>query len=344
MGDALAEIDGSEGEGGGQVLRTTLAASLVTRTPVRISKIRAGRQEPGLKAQHLAAAKAAAAVGDAEVEGLSLGSQELTFRPQPVHGGMFEIDVGTAGSCTLVLQTILPALMLAEEGSSVVVRGGTHNPLAPPYEFLERAFLPMLGRLGARVGLKLDRPGLYPAGGGKIRMVVEPKTLKPAEVMERGEIVKRRATAAVSELPTHIVERELKTIKHALGWKQSELRAGDLTGARGPGNVIQLEVECEHVTEVFTAIGEKNRRAERVAQDAAEEAKRWIEAHVPVGEHLADQLILPMAIAGGGAFRTLPLSQHATTQIALVQRLLGSKITTETGDDGNVTVRVGARA
>ena len=344
MGDAWLEIDGSEGEGGGQVLRTTLAASLVTGTPVRISKIRAGRAEPGLKPQHLAACKAAAAVGEAELDGASLGSQVITFRPQPiVHGGMLEIDVGTAGSCTLVLQTILPALMLAKEATSVVVRGGTHNPLAPPYEFLERAFLPMLGKLGARVGLKLDRPGLYPAGGGKIRMVVEPRELKPADVLERGAIVKRKATAAVAELPTHIVERELKTIKHALGWKQSELRAGDLSGARGAGNVVMLEVECEHVTEVFTQIGEKKKRAESVAQDAAEEAKRWIEAHVPVGEHLADQLILPMAIAGGGAFRTLPLSTHTTTQIAIVQRLLGNPITTEPGEDGNVTVRVGPR-
>ena len=337
------EIDGSEGEGGGQVLRTAIAASLVTGTAVRVTKIRAGRETPGLKAQHLAAVKAAGVVGDAEIEGAHLGSQEVTFKPKGVRGGAFEIDVGTAGSTTLVIQTVLPALLLATEGTSLVVRGGTHNPLAPPYEFLERAFLPVLGRLGARVGLKLDRPGLYPEGGGKIRLVVEPKPLHSAELMDRGAVVKRRASAAVNELPTHIVERELKTIKHLLGWKQSELRAGDLSGARGPGNVILLEVECEHVTEVFCGVGEKHRRAERVAGDVAEEARRWIEAHVPVGEYLADQIVLPMAIAGGGVFRTMPLSLHTTTQMALVERVLGSKITTETGDDGSVTVRVAGR-
>lgn len=337
---ASLEIDGSEGEGGGQVLRTALAASLVSGTPVRVSRIRANRETPGLKAQHLAAVKAASVVGDAAVEGATLGSQEIVFEPKAVRGGSFEIDVVTAGSTTLVMQTVLPALLLAPEPTSVVVRGGTHNPLAPPYEFLERTFLPMLGRLGARVGLKLDRPGLYPLGGGKIRMVVEPKPLHPAEVIHRGEVVKRRATASVNELATHIVERELKTIKHQLGWKQSELRAGDLTGARGPGNVILLEVECEHVTEVFCGIGEKHRRAERVAGDVAEEAKRWIEAHVPVGEYLADQLILPFAIAGGGTFRTMPLTQHTLTQISLVQRVLGARISTATADDGTVTVTV----
>ena len=338
---AELEIDGSQGEGGGQVLRTALAASLVTGTPVRVTNIRAGRPEPGLRPQHVAAVKAAAVVGDAEVEGSTPGSRELTFRPKAVRGGAFEVDVGTAGSTGLVLQTILPALLLAPEATSLVIRGGTHNPLAPPYEFLERAFLPVLGRLGARVGLKLDRPGLYPAGGGKVRVAIEPRPLKPAELMVRGEVVKRRAMAAVNELPTHIVERELKTVKHVLGWKQSELRAGDLTGAKGPGNVMILEVECEHATEVFCGVGEKGRRAERVAQDVAEAARRWIDAGVPVGEHLADQVLLPMAVAGGGVFRTMPLTPHTTTQIALIERVLDARITTEpVGDDGVVTVRV----
>ena len=338
---ALLEIDGRQGEGGGQVLRTSLAAALVMGQAVRVTNIRAGREEPGLKAQHLAAVKAAAAVGDAEIEGAALGSRDVTFRPKGVRGGAFEFDVGTAGSTGLVFQTVLPALLLAKEGSSITVRGGTHNPLAPPYEFLERAFLPAIGRLGARVGIKLDRPGLYPAGGGKVRIVVEPRTLAPAEILDRGEIVKRRAVAAVNELPTHIVERELKTIKHTLGWKQNELRAGDLTGARGPGNFVMLEVECEHVSGVFCGIGEKQKRAERVATEVCAAAKRWIEAHVPVDEYLADQLLLPMAVAGGGAFRTLgPLTLHATTQIALLQRVMGIRVTTVDEDGGAVLVRV----
>ena len=238
------EIDGSQGEGGGQVLRTTLAVSLVTGTPVRVTRIRAGREQPGLRAQHLAAVKAAAAIGDAEVDGAAIGSQDVTFRPRAVNAGAYEIDVGTAGSTGLVLQTVLPALMTAKDATSLVLRGGTHNPMAPPFEFLERAFLPAIGRLGARVGLKLDRPGLYPAGGGKMRVVVEPRPLAAAEILERGEIVKRRATAAVNELATHIVERELKTVKHTLGWKQNELRAGDLTAAKAAARSCARRLRC----------------------------------------------------------------------------------------------------
>ena len=336
----MIELDGSQGEGGGQVLRTALAASLVKGVPVRVKNIRAGRPEPGLKAQHLAAVKAAAAVGDAEVAGAELGSRDVTFEPKRIAAGDYELDIGTAGSAGLVLQTVLPALLLAPAASTLLIRGGTHNPLAPPFEFLEKSFVPVLAKLGAKIGLKLDRPGLYPEGGGKIRVTVEPASLKRLELLQRGEIRKRRAIAAVASLPVHIVERELKVIKHLLGWKQNELRAGDLTGARGMGNILLIEIESEHVTEVIFGIGAKNLRAERVAEQVAEDARRYIEAHVPVGEHLADQLMLPLAIGAGGTYRTLPLSGHSRTQIDVLRQLLGVQIRATQGDDGNVTVDV----
>lgn len=336
----VIELDGSQGEGGGQVLRTALAASLVKSVPVRIFDVRAGRPDPGLKAQHLASVKAAAAVGDAEVTGAELGSREVVFRPKRIAAADYELDIGTAGSVGLVLQTVLPALLLAPGPSTLLIRGGTHNPLAPPFEFLEKSFVPLLARMGAKIGLKLDRPGLYPEGGGKIRVTVEPASLKPLELLERGELKKRRAVAAVASLPVHIVERELKVIKQLLGWKQSELRAGDLTGARGAGNIVLLEIESENVTEVVFGIGAKGIRAERVAEQVADDARRYIESHVPVGEHLADQLMLPLAIGSGGRFRTMPLTPHARTQIAVLRHLLGIEIRTTEDDAGNVTVDV----
>ena len=336
------EIDGSEGEGGGQILRTSLSLSLVRGKAVRVTKIRAGRDKPGLRAQHLAAVNAAATIGEAVVTGAELGSTEVSFSPKAIVPADYRIDVGTAGSTSLVLQTLLPALLLAKVPSTLVLDGGTHNPMAPPFEFLSRAFLPLVNRMGAKVEAKLDRAGFYPGGGGKIRVTISPpKKWVRLDLLERGEIVKRRAISFVSELPTHIAERELKVVKLGLGWKQDEMRAGDLGTTRGPGNVMVLEIESEHVTEVICGIGAKGIRAERVAEECVEQAKRYVESHVPVGEHLADQLMLPMALAGGGSFRTLPLSAHATTQIALLGKF-GIEVTAANRDDGSVQVAVGS--
>lgn len=165
----MLTLDGARGEGGGQVLRTALALSIVTGTPLRIVRIRAGRERPGLMRQHLAAVRAAAAISRAEVEGAAEGSRELVFRPGPVVPGKYAFSVGTAGSATLVFQTVLPALLRASAPSHVTFEGGTHNPLAPPFEFVERAFAPLLRRMGAGLALKLKRPGFYPRGGGGSR-------------------------------------------------------------------------------------------------------------------------------------------------------------------------------
>lgn len=334
-------LDGSQGEGGGQVLRTALALSVATGTPFRLENIRAKRRRPGLRPQHLASIRAAAAVGDAEVEGDTKGSPVIVFRPRGILPGTYQVDVGTAGSATLVLQTVLPPLLTASGPSTLTVDGGTYNPFAPPYDFLERTYLPIVQQLGPRLRARLVRPGFAPAGGGRIVLEVEPsERLGPLDLRERGEIHSRRATALFSRLPPHVAKRELSVVAQRLGWPPDELHAQELGQARGPGNALLLEIACEHVTEVFFSPGEKGVHAETVALRAVMEVFAWLDADVPVGEHLADQLLLPLALGSGGVFRTLPLSSHARTQIDLIQRFLDAEVEVEPSLLGGVEVRV----
>jgi RNA 3'-terminal phosphate cyclase (ATP) len=322
----MVRIDGSKGEGGGQVLRTSLALSLVTGTPFQMVNIRAGRQKPGLLRQHLTAVKAATEVGAAEVTGAELGSRELTFRPRALAPGNYFFSVGTAGSATLVLQTVLPALMVASGPSSLRLEGGTHNPLAPPFDFLQKAYLPLVRRMGPKVEAVLERHGFFPAGGGKFKVDVEPAPLKPLTLLERGRVLRRQATALIAMIPFDVAKRELATVEQALKWKPTELRTEELKRTQGPGNVLTLEVESEHVTEVFTAFGERGVRAEEVAGTVSEKVKRYLDAEVPVGEHLCDQLLLLLALAKGGTFRTLPLDGHAVTQLDTFAHFLDVKV------------------
>jgi RNA 3'-terminal phosphate cyclase (ATP) len=348
-------IDGSQGEGGGQILRTALSLSLVTGRPFRIDNIRAGRPKPGLLRQHLTAVQAAAQIGQADVRGAALGSGRLDFTPHAVRAGEHHFDVGTAGSTTLVLQTVLPALLTAPQPSWLSLAGGTHNPFAPPFDFLALTFLPLLGRLGPRVEAKLERPGFYPAGGGQLSVTVAPApALGGFELLARGAVRRRCARALVANLPRHIAERELRVVRDRLGWEAGELHVEDVADARGPGNVLLLEVESEYITEVFTAFGERGVRAEAVAEKAAEEAGRYLAAGVPVGEHLADQLLLPLALAGGSAkfnfaptaYRTLALSQHARTNIDVLREFLPCdvEVTPDGPDTCVVTLRGAAES
>jgi len=339
------KIDGSEGEGGGQILRTSLALSMVTGTPVRIDNIRARRAKPGLMRQHLTAVLAAARVSQAKVEGAEVGSTALVFTPGPVAPGEHRFAVGTAGSVTLVLQTVLPALLTASGPSTLTLEGGTHNPLAPPFEFLDRVFLPLVGRMGPRVEARLERPGFYPAGGGRFSVTVEPSpsgSLAGLELLERGEIRHRRGTVILARLPRGIAEREVQHLAQETGWDPSafEIREVD---SFGPGNVVLLELESDAVTEIFTGFGEVGVRAETVADRAVQEMRHYLAADVPMGEHLADQFLLPLALAGSGAFVSLPLSRHATTQIELIPRFLGVRIDVEREERERCLVRVSRR-
>jgi len=320
-------IDGAYGEGSGQILRTSLALSLVTGTPFRIEHIRAGRPKPGLLHQHLTAVHAAAAVGQAQVTGAAIGSLQLTFIPGRVTPGTYTFSVGTAGSTTLVLQTVLPALLLASEPSTLSLEGGTHNPFAPPFDFLAQAFLPLVNRMGPQVSATLERPGFYPAGGGKCQITIAPATtLTRLDLPTRGEVRAIHARALVAKLPRRIAERELAVIAQQLAWGGDWLHVETVAQARGPGNVVTLTVTCEHITEVFTGFGERGVRAETVAAQAVQAAQHYLAADVAVGEYLADQLLVPLALAHGGAFTTLPLSLHTTTNMQVIQQFLAVQI------------------
>ena len=316
----MISIDGSHGEGGGQILRTSLSLSLITGKPFSIDKIRSGRKKPGLMRQHLTAVNAAAEIGSAKVSGNAIGSQAFRFEPCTIKSGRFRYAIGSAGSCTLVLQTILPALIIADGPSEVILEGGTHNPFAPPFDFLTKAFLPLVGRMGPKVSAELEKPGFFPAGGGRFRVTVAPeRTLKPLSLMERGPIKRQLACAAVSNLPMKIAHRELKVVAKKLEWPRECLKAVNVENAHGPGNVLTIEIEGESVTEVFTGFGERGVSAEKVAARAAGQTLDYLSHDVPVGPHLADQLLVPMAIAGGGRFRTMPASRHTLTNIDIIK-------------------------
>ncbi|MEW5723060.1 MAG: RNA 3'-terminal phosphate cyclase [Thermodesulfobacteriota bacterium] len=337
----LVHIDGSWGEGGGQVLRSALALSLVTGQPFHLVNIRAGRNKPGLGRQHLTCVAAASQVGQARVQGDRIGSLELFFTPQGIYPGSYCFSVGTAGSCTLVLQAVLPPLLLAERPTVLVLEGGTHNPQAPPFEFLQRSFIPIISKMGPIINVKLERYGFFPAGGGKIVADITPTpTLDRIEITRRGEIKSVKALVLLSRLPRHIGQREVKTVAELLGWPPESLVVEEVHGSSGPGNVVMLEVESENVTEVFTGFGMKGVPAEKVAQEAAEEAKQYLDSAAAVGRRLADQLLLPLALSGGGRFTTLPLSLHSQTNIEIIKEFLPVEITTTDRSDGTIEVEI----
>lgn len=324
------------------MLRTSLALSLVTGTAFRMVNIRAGRARPGLMRQHLTAVQAAAEVGRAVVEGDAVGSRELTFKPVRVSSGQWTFSVGTAGSATLVFQTVLPALLTAGGASSLVLEGGTHNPLAPPHDFLAEVFLPLLRRMGPKVETVLQSHGFYPAGGGRFSVDVQPaRKLEALVLQERGGIVARSIRVLVSQLPHHVGAREVEVLRQALGWNADEIRVQVVRDSRGPGNVALARLQSTHVTEVLSAFGEKGVPAEKVAEDLVQQVKGYELANVPVGEHLADQLMLPMALAGSGCFHTVPLTRHAQTQLELIPRFLDVRMTAKPVADGVIEVQVG---
>lgn len=319
----MIHIDGSFGEGGGQILRTSLSLSLITGTTFRIENIRAGRERPGLLRQHLAAVQAAAEIGQATVSGASLGSTSLVFEPGTVKPGTYHFVVGTAGSGTLVLQTVLPSLMTAVLPSRIVIEGGTHNCAAPPFDFLEKTFLPMIEKMGPRISVRLERYGFYPAGGGRLVIEITPvPKLAPIDIGDRGETLKAEVNAIVANLPRHIAQREVNTAAKVLDCGAEELRIIETENSPGPGNVVLIDIQCSRITQVFTAFGQVGRSAESVGYAAAREANSYLASEGAVCEHLADQLLLPIALAGSGAFTTVRASAHARTNMDIITKFL----------------------
>lgn len=338
----MLKLDGSEGEGGGQILRSALALSIVTGRPVHFEKIRAGRPKSGLLRQHLTAVLAAGKICDAEIEGAHLGSQELKFTPGKAQAGDYTFAIGSAGSTSLVLQTVLLPLLLAGSPSSVAFEGGTHNTHAPPFDFVARAFIPLINRMGPHVELKLERHGFYPAGGGRVVANIQPiDRLQPLHLAPRGSTTYRMATALSAALPQDIGDRELAVVTEQLHWPPECVRRWHLPRALGQGNVLLLEISDGETTEVVTGFGERGVRAEVVASMAVQEMREFLESGAAVGQHLADQLLLPMALAGGGSYTTLPLTLHSTTNISTIQKFLDVGIAVTEQDDRSCRVTMG---
>jgi len=319
----MIELDGAAGEGGGQILRSALTLAMITGQPFRIRNIRAGRAKPGLMRQHLVAVQAALRVCGGDATGAALGSQELTFIPGAIAGGMYEFAIGSAGSCTLVLQTILPALLMADRPSTVRLSGGTHNPMAPPVQFLQRAWCPRLAEMGAHVDIRLERFGFYPAGGGSVEAYVEPcAALQPRTWLTRGERRAAYAEAFVAGIPGRVALRELECVGKAMNWSEDQLLVRGLPAEQGPGNALMLTFEYEHAAEVFTAFGEKSVSSEQVARQVVGRARQYLTSQAAFAEYLADQMMLPLALAGSGGFTMDEVSMHARTNAGVIETFL----------------------
>lgn len=350
-------IDGSQGEGGGQVLRTALTLAMLTQQNIELINIRAGRKKPGLLRQHLTSVIAAQKVCNASTEGVELGANSIRFAPGKIKAGDFHFVIGTAGSTVLVCQTVLPVLALADGKSTVTFEGGTHNGMSPSLSFLEKSYLPVLQSLGVNCKVEIESLGFYPAGGGKWTLNIEPTdALKAFEFEEPGadlvpaygEIppehshdVNYSATALVSLLPSRIGLREVETAKRALGWVNAISEVQEVK-TPGPGNSFHLAIQASNYASVFEVTGEVGVSSEKVAKRAAGRVKKFLKARAAVEEHLADQLLLLLAIAGKGSFTTTKPSLHTTTNIAVIHQLSGKLIDVEGINDDLWRVSLGS--
>jgi RNA 3'-terminal phosphate cyclase (ATP) len=335
-------IDGSEGEGGGQIVRNACALSLVTGQPFRITNVRGKREKPGLMRQHVTAIEAALAVGGAHAEGIAVGSSEITFTPGRVTPGEYHFAVGTAGSTGLVFQTVLMPLLLADAPSRLVLEGGTHNIFAPPFDFIARCFVPVVRRLGAKVEMRLIRHGFYPRGGGRIEVDIVPGALSPIVCIDRGALRSVSASALVAALSFDIADREIKTAHKLLpDWPEDAFSVRQLPEEQGPGNALLLEAVFEHATEIVTGFGKLGVSAESLAKTAAQRMAGFLATDAFAGSYLADQLLLPFALAGGGSFTTVKFSQHSLTAADIIERFTGRRCVFEVreGESNLVTIR-----
>ncbi len=336
----MITLDGSYGEGGGQMLRSALALSMVTGKAFTMHDIRANRGKKGLLRQHLTAVKAAQQICSAEVTGAELNSQHLIFIPKAIQSGDYKFEIGTAGSATLVLQTVLPALLKGQNKSTVTITGGTHNQSAPSADFLQYAFLPLLAKMGVNCKFTLRKHGFYPAGGGELVVEIEPcSQLQPLHLQQRGAHKTSFAHSLMCSLPIHIAERELATVRETMGWTEQQTECRTIR-ALGQGNVLLLVIEDENVTNVFCGFGEHGVSAEKVAMLTCKQALHFIHSAATVDEYLADQLLLPLALASSGSFSTTTLSSHCQSNIAVIQQFLAVNFQHRRLDSGVVHIAV----
>lgn len=318
----MIEIDGSYGEGGGQILRTALSLSCLFRRPFRIFNIRRGRRKPGLMPQHLTAVRAAQLLSGAEARGDSAGSTDLSFSPRDVKSGDFFFDIGTAGSTSLVLQTLMPSLIFSRKGGSLTIRGGTHVPFSPSFDYISAVFVPFLRKLGIPIRITIESYGFYPKGGGEVRVELSPvEEIKPLTVVERGRIVRLRGYSGVGNLPLSIAERQKKAFL-----ERTHAEARGLTcpvdvelqnvSSPGQGTFISVLAESEHSLAGFGSLGERGKRAETVGDEAARGFLHYYSTGAALDHHLPDQIVLYLALCRGeSAFTTSQVTHHLTTNL-----------------------------
>ncbi len=343
----MIEIDGSHGEGGGQILRTALSLSCLTGRPFRIVNIRKGRKKPGLMPQHLVSVRAAKAISGADVSGDREGSVELVFSPRPVRGGDLSLDVGTAGSTLLVLQTILPALLFAGRETVVTIRGGTHVPFSPSYHYAAFVLLPMLRRIGVDLSLDIRSYGFYPKGGGEIRAGILPvKEIRPIRLPDRGKVQAVKGWSGAGNLPVSIAVRQRDAALDALQRRlASDAFPVDFevlsVPTTGQGTFLFLTVETENAVAGFASLGERGKRAEDVGKEAAKALAEHVLSGAALDPHLPDQLALYLAICGEGSFMTTSrLTEHLATNLWTIGRFreFSTSIEGEIGGPGAVRI------
>ena len=343
----MLELDGSYGEGGGQILRTALSFSCLTHTPFRIGNIRRGRRRPGLMPQHLAAVQAARSISGAAVHGAEPGSTEITFAPGPVRGGEFEITIGTAGSVTLVLQTLFLPLLRADRPSRVTLTGGTHVPSSPSYHYLAQVFAPLLLRLGGEVRLTINSYGFYPRGGGNICAEIAPcREFLPLTLAAPGKLRRISGCSGVGNLPPGIADRQRAAAQAALADRLGDSvrpAAIGLLDAPGPGQgtFLFLRAETESIPAGFTSLGARGKRAETVGSEAAEELSAHLATGAALDPHLADQVIPFLALSPEkSSFTTSRITRHLLTNLWVINlfRPLDFQVTGEEGKPGEVTI------
>ena len=340
MNQTYLVIDGSQGEGGGQVLRSSLSLAMCLGRSIEIKNIRAGRKKSGLLRQHLTCVKAAQEICQANVEGAELGAKEISFQPHQIKAGKYHFNIGTAGSTNLVFQTILPALLQAKEISEVCLEGGTHNMHAPSYEYINHCFLPVLAKMNLAIQCEILRYGFYPKGGGKWVAYIQPSIeAKKLKLLKRGSLLSCKARALIAKIPLHVSQRELAEVHRQLDWLDNDLIEQEVDSS-GSGNIISLQLTYQHCNTAFEAVAQRGIRAEQVAINAITQLLKYQYSNAVVDEHLSDQLLLPMVLNQGGEFITHALSQHTKTNIAVINQFIPDAITISNMDVDTVKVIV----
>ena len=345
----MPRIDGSFGEGGGQILRTALALSSVRKEPIEIHSIRKGRKKPGLQPQHLASVRACAKICDAKVEGDHLGFTELKFVPGELKSGEYTFDVaeekGSAGSVSLVIQSILLPLLFCPEKCQVTIRGGTHVPFSPPFDYVTRVLLPFVSRIGVKVEAGIVKYGFYPQGGGEVNIRAYPtQRLSGLTLENKGKLVKLTGVSAVANLPVSIAERQKKTAEQILGQDKlnPEISVREVASV-GPGTFLFLLAEFENSVAGFSALGERGKPAEMVAQEACQSLLDFLRTEAAVEEHLADQILPFLALAKEeSSFTVSKVTSHLLTNVWVVEKFKTSKIRVDgrVGEFGRIRITV----